>query len=117
VKKTIWVLVLLLAVFVLICLIPVFWIGTSQTGAEETFMLSSQSPDGGYELEAYRTEPGATVDFSIKVYIIVDGKKEQIYNAYHEYEVEIDWVNNSTVSINGRKLDLSLGEKYDWRTE
>ena len=66
-------------------------------------------------MNAYRTEPGATVDYSVKVYLIKNNKRNLIYNAYHESEVTIVWVDNETVSINGKKLNLSKGEKYDWR--
>lgn len=79
--------------------------------------MASQSPDSKYNLEAYRTEPGATVAFSVRVYIIKDDKKEIIYDAYHEYEAKIFWINNTTVSINGKALDISQGEKYDWRKQ
>ena len=81
----------------------------------ERFLQSSSSPSGKYTLEAYRAEPGATVDFSIKVYLLEPDGKKLIYDAYHEREVEIYWLNESTVSINGRSIDLELGESYDWR--
>ncbi|MBQ2661825.1 MAG: hypothetical protein IJF80_04130 [Clostridia bacterium] len=109
------VLILLLAVLVRIYIIPVLNIGYSQTSNQDTFLIASQSPDGKYNLEAYRTEPGATVDFSIRVYIIDGNKKNMIYDAYHEYDAKIVWIDNSTVSINGKTLDISRGEKYDWR--
>ena len=62
-------------------------------------------------------EPGATVDYSVRVYMINGNQKEIIYNAYHESEAKIDWVDNTTVSINGKTLDMSSGETYDWRKE
>ena len=111
------VLIVLLALFIRIYIIPVLNIGESQTNNPETFLMTSQSPDGKYNLEAYRTAPGATVDFSIKVYLTIDDKKSIIYDAYHEYEVEIVWINNATVSINGKTLDISQGEKYDWHMQ
>ncbi len=111
------VLIILLALFICTYIIPIFNIGNSQTSNQETFLMSSQSPDGKYNLEAYRTEPGATVDFSIRVYIINGNKKNIIYDAYHEYDAKIIWVDNSTVLINGKTLDISRGEKYDWRTQ
>lgn len=114
--------------FVIICIVGIIifllvtlWLGSalklgfSQNNAQETLIESSLSPDGKYALEAYKTEPGATVDFSIKVYIKTDGNKELIYNAYHEYKVEIKWISNSQVSINGKILDLSKKETYNWQ--
>lgn len=90
-------------------------IGISQKNNDEIFLLSSYSPDEKYELSAYRTEPGATVDYSVKVYLIKNNERKLIYNAYHESEVTIVWVDNETVSINDKKLNLSKDEKYDWR--
>ena len=81
----------------------------------EVLLTTTSSPDGKYVLEAYKTEPGATVDFSIKVYQILDGKKHLVYNGYHESVVNLNWVNNNVVSINGKELDLSKNETYDWR--
>lgn len=97
------------------CKITIWNIGTSQINSDETFLLSSQSPDKKYTLEAYKTEPGATVDFSIKVYVVNENKKDLIYDSYHEYDVEIVWIDNSIVSINGKKLNLLKKETYDWR--
>ena len=111
------VLMVLLALFIRIYIIPALNIGNSQTNNPETCLIASQSPDGKYNLEAYRTEPGATVDFSIRVYLITNDKKSLIYDAYHEYEAKIVWIDNTTVSINGKTLDISQGEKYDWRTQ
>ncbi len=81
----------------------------------KTFLESSKSPDGTYELEAYDTSGGATVDFSVAVYLLKENRKICIYNGYHEKDVEIIWVDNSTVTINGITLDLSKDERYDWR--
>lgn len=44
-------------------------------------------------------------------------RKTIIYDAYHEYEAKIVWIDNTTVSINGITLDISQGEKYDWRMQ
>lgn len=86
----------------------------AQADSNKTLLLTSECPNGEYKLEAYRIEPGATVDFSVKVYLIQD-KNKIIYNAYHESEVEITWIDCNTVSINTKNLDLSKGETYDWR--
>lgn len=121
-KRTIFITLFVLSAILLILFgsahfISIWKIGTSQANSQETFLLASQSPDGNYKLEAYKTEPGATVDFSVKVYQITGGQKELIYNAYHEYDAKIVWLDDSTVSINEKTLDLSLGETYDWRTD
>ena len=111
------IIIVLLAMFIRIYIIPILNIVRSQNSNQESFIMASESPDGKYNLEAYRTEPGATVDFSIRVYIVNDNQKKIIYDAYHEYDVEIVWIDNSTVSINGRTLDISNGDQYDWRRQ
>lgn len=109
------VLLVLAILFVFLCIVPFLGIMKSQENSPETFITSSQSPDGEYILEAYRTEPGATVDFSIKVYEVTGNTKTLIYDAYHESDVQIFWIDNTIVSINSKKLDLSSGQTYDWR--
>lgn len=111
------ILISLLVLFVCGCVIPALNIGISQTCNQETFLMSSQSPDGKYNLEAYKTEPGATVDYSIRVYIVNGDHKSLIYDAYHEYDVKIIWIDDSTVAINDKSLDISRGETYDWREQ
>ncbi len=111
------VLLVLAILFVFLCIVPFLGIVKSQENSPETFITSSQSPDGEYILEAYRTEPGATVDFSIKVYEVTGNTKTLIYDAYHESDVQIFWVNNTIVSINGKEFDLSCEETYDWRDQ
>lgn len=80
-----------------------------------TFLVRSESPDGSYVLEGYRISGGATVDYSIKVYLIQGEMKKLIYNEYHGYDVEIEWLSNSETMINKKVLNIKEGEKYDWR--
>ncbi len=83
----------------------------------EELLLTSTSPNNTYTIEAYKVNGGATVDFFIKVYLIEDGKKNLIYNKYHDYNAEIMWLNDNIVLINDIKLDLSKSETYDWRDD
>lgn len=96
--------------------IPLFILGSAVDSNEE-LISTSVSPNGSITLEAYKDNGSATVDYSIKVYRVTDTTKDLIYNAYHEYEVDISWINDKEVSINGNLLDLSKGETYDWRTD
>lgn len=82
-------LVFSLAMLIRNYIVPVLTIANSQKNVQETFLCSSESPDGKFNLEAYRTEPGATVDYSVRVYMINGNQKEIIYNAYHESEAKI----------------------------
>ncbi len=115
-KKTIT--IFFVCMFILLILIGVglnLKLLISQNNQQESLIAQSVSPNNKYKLEAYKTQPGATVDFSIKVYIINNGNKTMIYNAYHEYNVDIKWIDNTRVNINGKQLDLSKNEVYDWR--
>lgn len=115
-KNVLLMLCIITILLVVLCIVvPLCMIVFSQENASEEFLVSSSSPDGNYVLEAYRTSPGATVDFSVKVYLVKGEQRELIYNAYHEYQVEIIWKNNEIVLINGRELNLCNGDTYDWR--
>lgn len=109
--------IIIIVVIVGVYLTQIYWISKSQNNSNETYLLTSESPDEEYLLKAYKSEPGATVDFSIKVYLVENKTRKLIYNAYHESYANIVWVNNDIVSINGIALDLSKEETYDWRKQ
>ncbi len=114
-KLEITIIVLCMAIISGSFMFAIWQIAQSQGSAPETLLLRSQSADGVYALEAYRTEPGATVDFSVKVYLVEGETRKEIYNAYHEREADIVWDGPDMVTINGKTLDLAAGETYDWR--
>lgn len=99
----------------ILSVVAVLGIGFTQDDSDEVYLLSSTSPNGQITLSAFRTEPGATVDYSIKVYMIDEDERTIIYNAYHEDRVNIQWIDDTMVCINGIQLDLSKNETYDWR--
>ena len=106
-KIVLFISVLSIILIFVLCNILVFIIAKSQRCEEDTYLLTSQSPDGKYTLKAYRTEPGATIDFSVKVYLVSENTKTLIYNVYHEYTADIIWIDNCTVKINGMQINLS----------
>lgn len=119
-KKYIFIPALIVSIVVIIIIsfsIFLIYILGSSGSPEEVKIMTSSSPNNSITLEAYQVNGGATVDYSIKVYLINENKKELIYNAYHESEVIIEWLNNEEVVINNIKLDISKGEKYDWRKQ
>ncbi len=99
--------------FTVTVMLPIVVLGS--TGAPETLLRRSTSPNGTYTLEACQINGGATVDFAVKVYQLEGTKRKLIYDAYHERDAEIIWRNDHTVSINGKELDLARGDRYDWR--
>ena len=112
-----YVFIIIIVVIVAVYMKQIYWISKSQNNGCETYLLTSKSPDEKYVLKAYKTEPGATVDFSVKVYLVENKTRKLIYNAYHESYANIVWVNNDIVFINGTALDLSKEETYDWRKQ
>lgn len=101
-------------IFLLICALGLVFCSCIKS-PQGMLLLESQSPGGRYVLYAYRPEAGATVDFSVRVHLARGEKRTFVYNAYHESEAEIIWLDNNRVSINNKVIDLSLGETYDWR--
>lgn len=54
----------------------------------EDLLETSVSPKGTHTVQAYRVSAGATVDFSVKCYLIDNEKKYEIYNQYHQSTVD-----------------------------
>lgn len=84
---------------------------------EGEFLHLIESPNGDYTVKAYVSESGATVADAVRVEVIYHQKEDKtknIYWGYRESEVEITWIDNDTVSINGIDLDVRK-EVYDWR--
>lgn len=94
-----------------------FYLFSGCSFVQEDFLLTTTSPNNTYTVEAYKANGGATVDFSIKVYLIDNKNKLLIYNKYHDYDADIKWIDNDIISINAITLDLSKGETYDWRKD
>lgn len=84
-------------------------------GTSRELIKESVSPNESYTLLAYQINSGATVDYSVEVYLRKNNKDVLIYNSYHEYEANIEWISDHQVAINGKHLDLSKNETYDWR--
>ncbi len=94
-----------------------FYLFSGCSFVQEDLLLTTTSPNNTYTVEAYKANGGATVDFSIKVYLIDNKNKLLIYNKYHDYDADIKWIDNDIISINAITLDLSKGETYDWRKD
>ena len=100
-----------IALAILICAIyfvyTITLISNSQSNGSETLIQTSVSPGSKYKIEAFVTNPGATVDFSVKVYVITENKKRLIYNEYHKSEVDILWLDDDIVKINTIKINIT----------
>lgn len=81
------------------------------------FLTEESSPDGKYTLKAYVTNGGATTSYAIRGELVFNeksGKTKNIYWNYREEDAEISWLDNDTVIINNRTLNVPK-EKYDFR--
>ncbi|MGV8145621.1 MAG: DUF5412 family protein [Alkaliphilus sp.] len=81
------------------------------------FILAVDSPNSEYTLKAYVTRPGATVANSIRGELHYNHPRKRaknIYWSYREEHAEVYWLDNYTVVINGRHLDVRY-DKYDFR--
>ena len=115
-KSFLLIIPLLVISFIIIRFLASFFLITaSQSPESETLLTESVSPDGTYSIKAFRTNPGATVDFSIRCYVSSKEYTGKIYDAYHEATVRIEWISNDIISINGKRIDLSKKEAYSWK--
>lgn len=72
------------------------------------YLKSLESPNSAYTLKAYRYSGGATVDWSLRVEVVnnSNNKKYNIYYRYHDYDAEMEWLDDNTVKINGKSLNI-----------
>lgn len=76
------------------------------------------SPDGTYKINSFLVSGNATVAFCVRCEVVENssGEKRNIYWEYRCESADIVWIDNTTVEINGRRLNV-LVDSYDWRAE
>jgi len=86
---------------------------------EGEFLASYESPSQNHTVNIYLSGGNATTDFAIRGELVDNGNKDKknIYWAYHEQDAEVEWISDVIVSINGKQLDLSKNQTYDYRDE
>lgn len=82
------------------------------------FLNSYESPDSNFTINIYLDGGGATTDFAIRGELVDNhnNNKKNIYWGYHEQEADVDWIDEETVIINGRELNI-FKDSYDFRRE
>jgi len=83
---------------------------------KDRFINEVESPDGKYSIKAYVSEsslssPAVLGELNYKV---ENRSSKNIYWNYKEDHADIQWTSNTTVIINGHKLNV-LHDTYDWR--
>lgn len=81
----------------------------------EEIVGQSVSPNNQYDVKVFRSSGGATNPWTLRG-VVHDNKSEKNRVIYwNEGEkVKISWVNNTTVIINGKKINVIKGS-YDYR--
>ena len=74
------------------------------------------SPDRKHIINSYVVNGNATVDFSVRceVVSVESNNKRNIYWEYHCDQANVKWIDNNTVEINGKTLNV-ITDSYDWR--
>lgn len=82
------------------------------------FMDTVYSPNGTYQINSYLVSGNATTDFSVRCEVveISSGKKRNIYWEYHCETADIEWIDDTNVKINEKKLNV-ITDSYDWRND
>lgn len=94
-----------IALFLVICLS--LWV--------DDYMETVHSPDGHYTIDFYRYDLGAAGSFGVRGEL--NGPlwfKKHIYIQNNSEQVNVKWVNDSTISINNYILNLKEGETYGY---
>lgn len=83
-------------------------------GQEMLIAVSSSNQE--YTVTAYLNSGGATTDYSVicKVRNNKTGRERNIYWNYHCHDAKIDWIDETSVIINGIELNV-LKDTYDYR--
>lgn len=114
-KTRSWLTVILSALlFIALFLAILLTLFASLLGVNER-IETVQSPDGSYTIDFYRFDAGATGTFGVRGEI--NGPlwfKKRIYHQQRVEQIEVEWLDNNTVSINNHKLNLKEGETYGY---
>lgn len=94
------------------------WVNDINRLPKDKYLFSEGSPNGTYRLNIYTGGGGATVGYSIigEIENTETGKKRNLYFEYHCQDAEVEWLDDETVIINGKKLNV-LTDSYAKRTD
>lgn len=76
-----------------------------------------ESPNGLYTIKAYLSDGGATTSYAILGELNYNNEKRKPKNIYWNYKektVNIEWINDNTIMINGHRLNV-LFQTFDFR--
>ena len=76
------------------------------------------SPSGSNTVTVYLNNGGATTDYAVLCAVKNNksGKERNIYWQYHCTNASVQWIDEDTVVINGKELDV-WKDSYDYRND
>ncbi len=82
------------------------------------FLTEKTSPNDQYTVKTYKVYGGATVPNTIRGELIINERQKQPKNIYWNKEeaVEIEWLNQNTIIINGHTLQMPT-DTFDYRND
>lgn len=119
-KKNIVKILLIISLLILVFAYLVYRFFFSMSALPEgEFLYSVDSPNGEYTINAYIARGNATVAESIRAELVYNNRNKSpknIYWQYRELTADIIWIDDTTVEINGIRLDVTK-DIYDFRRE
>lgn len=104
-------------VFLAIALAGHLFFGSMHFLPKGRLLFSSTSPEKEYEIHVYLSEKSLSADaVRCEVKNRATGKTRNIYWEYRKSDAEVEWIEETVVSINGRTLNI-LTDSYDWRKD
>ncbi len=83
--------------------------------ADGQYIGSSVSPGKTAKINVYLVSPALSDDaVRCECEFIDSGRRRNVYYEYHRSDVSVEWVDEQTVIINGKELNVE-GDLYDWR--
>ena len=82
----------------------------------QEYITELTSPDESYTVTTYLNNGGATTDYAVLGTLKnnKNNKTKNIYWQYHCEKADIEWLDNETVEINGKELNVK-DDIYDYR--
>ena len=120
-KKVFVVMISLLLIFLLSfssCVYYFFYDISHIRGQE--LIYESVSQNKTYTVKAYRNNGGATTDYSVLCKLHFNNKLKRdknIYWEYHCWEAVIEWIDDDTLIINGKRIEDVTKDTYDFRSD
>lgn len=118
-KKTIFLKIYYFIALILV-VVECFFIVKSTTAVDINdlpkgdFQFENVSPNGEIKLKVYKLEN--SICSSVRVAAEIEGETSNVYWQTHEENMDVLWLNDSEVLINGVLLNVQEGGSYDCRS-